>query len=63
MVANERYVVMTVECPTCKTKQRVHVEVRTGPSQIGDQTIQCIRCTNHFNVTVPTRIIRGPFPL
>jgi DNA-directed RNA polymerase subunit M/transcription elongation factor TFIIS len=62
-MADDRYVVMTVECPTCKTKQKVHVATHTGVAQMGDQTIQCIRCTNHFNVKVPDKIIRGPFPV
>jgi hypothetical protein len=29
---------------------------------MGDQTIQCIRCDNHFKVSVPDRIVGGPFP-
>jgi transposase-like protein len=62
-MADERYVVMTVECPTCKTKQKVHVAARTGFEPMGDQTIQCIRCNNHFNVKVPDKLIRGPFPV
>ena len=61
-MADDRYVVMTVECPRCKTKQKVHVAARTGFAQMGDQTIQCLRCDDHFKVTVPDRIIRGPFP-
>jgi hypothetical protein len=61
-MADDRYVVMTVECLACKTKQNVHVAARTGFEQVGDQTIQCIRCNNHVGVTVPDRIIRGPFP-
>ncbi len=61
-MAEEHYVVMTVECPRCKTKQKVHVAARTGFAQMGYQTIPCIRCNTHFKVTVPDRIIRGPFP-
>lgn len=61
-MANERYVIMTVECPRCKTKQKIHVAVRTGPSQMADETISCVNCNNRFNVTVPDKIIRGPFP-
>jgi hypothetical protein len=61
-MADDRYVIMTVECPRCKTKQKVHVAARTGFAQMGDQTIQCLRCDDHFKVTVPDRIIRGPFP-
>jgi hypothetical protein len=58
----ERYVVMTVECPHCKNKQKVRVATRPGPTQVGDQTIPCIQCDLDFNVTVPDKIIRGPFP-
>jgi transposase-like protein len=60
-VANERYVVMTVECPRCKTKQKVHVSTSVGGAQVDDQKIPCIKCDNDFKVTVPDRIIRGPF--
>ncbi len=59
---DEHYVVITVECQHCKTKQKVHVVARTGFAQMGDQTIPCIRCNKHFNVMVPDRILRGPFP-
>jgi transcription elongation factor Elf1 len=61
-MADERYVVMTVECPRCQIKQKVHVAVHTGPTLMGDQTIPCLNCNSHFKVTVPDRIIRGPFP-
>jgi DNA-directed RNA polymerase subunit M/transcription elongation factor TFIIS len=60
---DDRYVIMTVECPRCKTKQKVHVASRTGFAQMGERTIQCIKCSNHFKATVPDRIIRGPFPV
>jgi len=60
---DERYVVMTVECPTCKTKQKVHLAALTGVAQGGGQTIQCIKCNNDFKVSVSDRIIRGPFPV
>lgn len=61
-MADERYVVMTVECQHCKTKQKVHVAARIGIAQTGDQTIQCIWCNNRFKVTVPDKILGGPFP-
>ena len=61
-MTDEHYVVMTVECQYCKTKQKVHVAARTGGAQTGGQTIQCINCDNHFKVTIPDRIVRGPFP-
>lgn len=61
-MADERFVVMTVECQNCKTKQRVHVAARTGIAQTGNQTIRCINCEKYFDVMVPDKIIRGPFP-
>jgi hypothetical protein len=61
-MADGPYVVMTVECSRCKTKQKVHVAVRAGGAKVGDRMIQCLRCDNHFKVTVPDRIIDGPFP-
>jgi hypothetical protein len=62
-MANDRYVVKTVDCKYCETKQRVHIATSTGGAQMVDQTIQCIKCGNYFKVTVPDRIIRGPFPV
>ncbi len=61
-MADERFVVMTVECQHCKTKQKVHVAARTGFALKGDQTIPCINCNKHFRVKVPARIVDGPFP-
>ena len=61
-MVDERFAVMTVECQNCKTKQKVHVAARTGFAQMGDQTIQCIQCNNHFKVRVPDKIVGGPFP-
>jgi hypothetical protein len=58
----ERYVVMTVECPRCQAKQKIHVAVRTGPTLMADYRISCIKCDFHFNVSVPDRIVGGPFP-
>jgi hypothetical protein len=62
-MADERYVVMMVECSRCKTKQKVHIVASTGGTQMVNQTIQCIKCSDHFRVTVPDRILRGPFPV
>lgn len=58
----ERYVVLTVECSHCKTKQKIHVAVRAGGAHVDGQTIPCIQCDLDFIVTVPDKIIRGPFP-
>jgi hypothetical protein len=41
MASGEHYIVVTVECQNCKTKQKVHVAARAGFGQMGDQTIPC----------------------
>jgi hypothetical protein len=57
------YVVMTVKCPRCRTKQKVHVAVSTGSkAKVGDQTILCIQYDNSFKVTLPDRILHGLLP-
>jgi hypothetical protein len=56
------YIVTTVECSHCKTKQKVHVNARTGASQMGEQAVLCLRCNRSFMVMLPDKIIRGPFP-
>ena len=61
-MTDEHYFVMTVECQHCKTKQKLHVAASAGGAQTGGQTIRCISCDKHFWVTVPDRIVRGPFP-
>ena len=58
----ERYVEMTVECPRCQTKQKIHVAVRTRPTQAADELIQCINCGKRFRVSLPDKIVDGPFP-
>jgi hypothetical protein len=61
-MADERFVVMTVECQHCKTQQKVHIAASTGGAQMRDQTIRCLNCPNHFRITVPAKIVAGPFP-
>jgi hypothetical protein len=61
-MADERYVIVTVERSHCKTKQKVHVAVRTIATQVADETIPCINCDNRFTVPRPDKIIRWPFP-
>jgi hypothetical protein len=56
------YVVVTLQCPRCKTLQKVHIAARAGFGQTGGEGILCIKCDNHFKVTIPDKIIRGPFP-
>lgn len=60
-MADEGFVVMTVTCTHCKTKQAVHVAANPGFAQMGDQTVPCINCKQEFAVMVPDRIVGGPF--
>jgi hypothetical protein len=57
----KHYTVMKVECPRCKTMQKIHVHARNGNTK-GNDRIPCIQCDNRFEVAIPDRIIRGPFP-
>jgi hypothetical protein len=57
----KEYIVMKMECPRCKTEQKIHVAARNGEQKSYDR-IPCINCDNHFKVTVPDRIVGGPFP-
>jgi hypothetical protein len=56
------YVVVTLQCPRCKTLQKVHIAAHAGFGQASGERISCIKCDNHFKVTIPDKIIRGPFP-
>jgi hypothetical protein len=55
----ERSVVMPVQCPRCKTKQKVHVAARLGPTLKADERIQLIQCDLQFNVSVMDKIRRA----
>jgi hypothetical protein len=62
-MADEHYIVMTVECQHCNTKQKVHIAASTDGAQMSDQTIRCIKCDKDFDAMVPDKILRGPFPV
>jgi transcription elongation factor Elf1 len=62
MRSDKRYLVMTVECTRCKTKQNIHVANRTEVAQKGNEKVPCINCDHRFEVKVPDKFIRGPFP-
>ena len=62
VMAEDRYLVMTVQCSRCKTKQKVHVNARTGLAQMSNQMVLCLLCNNPFKMMLPDKIIRGPFP-
>jgi transcription elongation factor Elf1 len=56
------YVVVKLECPRCKTQQKVHIAAGLGLRQTGGERISCINCDHYFKVPIPDKIIRGPFP-
>jgi hypothetical protein len=63
---NEAFVAVPVECQYCKTKQKVHIADKAGvvrTVQTVEQCIPCINCEKLFEVTVPNRIVAGPFPV
>jgi hypothetical protein len=55
------YVVMTVSCGNCQQEQLVHVRARTGTWSTAHQSVECLTCGQHFEVTLPDAIIGGPF--
>jgi hypothetical protein len=59
--AKGAFVVIPVVCFFCETKQTVHVTFSTGAKQVGDQFVQCVKCSESFSVLVPNTIIAGPF--
>jgi Zn ribbon nucleic-acid-binding protein len=61
-MANKRYIIVTVECSSCKTKQQIHVLARAGAWQMVNARIRCINCGYHFEVSLSDEILRGPFP-
>ena len=61
-MADQHIIVMTVECPRCETKQKIHVAFGARFGQMGEETIRCLNCDNRFKVTVPDEILDGPFP-
>jgi hypothetical protein len=61
-MATHGYVIMKLECEFCKTSQKVHVAARTGFAQMGHQIVRCIKCNGFIRVTVPDKIVDGPFP-
>jgi hypothetical protein len=56
------HLVMTVECARCKTKQKIHIANRTDVAQKVSEKILCINCDHRFEVEVPDKFVRGPFP-
>jgi hypothetical protein len=60
---NNRFIVIPVECPRCKVRQKVHVAARPDTKLIIDKTIQCLNCGNYFKANISDKIVAGPFPV
>lgn len=57
----KQYVVMTVECPRCKVRQKIHVAARNGVPILGEMAT-CINCDHNFKITITDKVVAGPFP-
>jgi Zn ribbon nucleic-acid-binding protein len=57
------FIVVALVCPRCKTQQNVHIAVHSTFTHPRGERCSCINCGHHFKVTVPTKIVRGPFPV
>jgi len=57
ITASER----TIECPHCKVRQKVQIAVRARLAQTGQQYISCLNCAGEFEVSLPNKIVAGPF--
>jgi ribosomal protein S27E len=45
------YVVMTVSCANCQQDQLVHVHARAGTWSTAHQSVECLRCGQHFELS------------
>ena len=57
ITANE----MTLECPHCKVRQKIHVAVAAGLAEKGRQRVSCVNCHREFEVRVADEVVGGPF--
>jgi transcription elongation factor Elf1 len=51
-----------VECPHCRTKQSVRVQVQIGARQLGSQHLSCCNCNQDFFVHHLPPVTCNPFP-
>lgn len=50
-----------IECPHCRVMQKVQVANRSGSTQKMRQYLSCINCASEFDVSLPNKIVAGPF--
>jgi hypothetical protein len=56
------FVVVTLQCPRCRIQQIAQIATRIGFGRASGEKTSCIHCGHHFKITIPDKIIRGPFP-
>ena len=61
-MTDKRFVVLLVECPRCKVRQKIHVAARPGPTVTTGEMVRCLNCDHYFEANVPDKIVDGPFP-
>ncbi len=61
-LSQKPYIVVTLQCPLCNTPQKVHLDARPKFGQARGERVSCVSCGHHFKLTIPEKIIRGPFP-
>jgi hypothetical protein len=61
-ISGTRFVVKTIECPECKTEQRIHVAAQTAPHHSASQYLWCINCESELELKSREKIVGGPFP-
>ena len=59
-MAGDRFVIVTIECLHCKTKQTIHVVARLNDDP-RELRIMCSECEKEFTVLLPGKIVGGPF--
>jgi ribosomal protein S27E len=57
----QTYTVVSVSCSRCEREQLVHVQAGTGTWSTAHQSVECVRCGQHFAVMLPDAIIGGSF--
>jgi hypothetical protein len=62
-MTDQSFIVVTVECANCNTKQNLHVAARISAGAMVEQTITCIKSEKDFDVRTPNSILAGPFPV
>jgi hypothetical protein len=62
LASKKPFLVVTLHCPRCKAPQKVQIASRPELGLPDEERISCISCDFHFKVTIPEKIIRGPFP-